>query len=206
MSDIFSEINQELREERGRALWKKYGVYVGAFVVAVVVMVAGRQGYVAYEDGARRDAADAYHVALRSSDVGALGDFAAESGGGYGMLARFAEAGRLAAQGDSGAEALYLGLAEDADLADIYRDAATLLSVMNASPETSIDERLERVEVLASKEGSWQLMAIEMLVGLHLEAGNRAEARAQLESLRFSQNLTAETNQRLLLLESALGE
>jgi hypothetical protein len=49
MNDIITEINQELREERGRALWNKYGIYVIAAVIAIVIVVAGRQAYVSYE-------------------------------------------------------------------------------------------------------------------------------------------------------------
>jgi hypothetical protein len=43
MNDFIHEINQELREERNRALWKRYGKYVIAMAVAIVVLVAGRQ-------------------------------------------------------------------------------------------------------------------------------------------------------------------
>lgn len=206
MNDIITEINQELRQERGKALWKKYGVYVIGFAVAVVAMVSGRQGLVAYQDSQRINAAAEYFAAVNTDGTSALNAIAAKGGEGYPMLARFAEAGRLAEAGDASAEAAYLALARDEALAQVYRDAATVMSVMNAADGTAVQDKINRVAGIAATEGPWQFVAMEMMVGLHVEKGDLAAARSQLEGLRFGQNMTAEMNQRILLLESALAE
>ncbi len=206
MNDIITEINQELREERGKALWKKYGVYVIGFAVAVIAMVSGRQGLVAYQDSQRMNAATTYYAAITTENSDALNTLAAKGGEGYPMLARFAEAGRLAEAGDDAAEAAYLALSRDEAIAQVYRDAATVMSVMNAAPSTDAASQISRIAGLAANEGPWQQISIELMVGLYVEQGNLAEARQQLQSLRFGQNLTAEMNQRILLLEAALGE
>ncbi len=206
MNDIITEINQELREERGKALWKKYGVYVIGFAVAVVVMVSGRQGLVAYQDSQRINAANAYFSAVSTDNSAALSALAEQGGEGYPMLARFAEAGRLADANDTGAEAAYLTLAGDETIAPIYRDAATVMSVMNAAPSTDVASLISRIASLAATEGPWQQVAIELTIGLYVAQGDLAQARQQLQVLRTSPNLTAEMNQRILLLEAALGE
>ena len=206
MNDIITEINQELRQERGKALWKKYGVYVIGFAIAVVVMVSGRQGLVAYQDSQRVNAANEYFAAINLDGTKALGAIAEEGGEGYPMLARFAQAGRLAEAGDPLAESIYLTLARDEGLAQVYRDAATVMSVMNAADNTDVQDKINRIASLTATEGPWQLVAIEMMVGLYIEKGDFATARSQLEALRFGESMTAEMNQRVLLLEAALAE
>ena len=37
MADIFDEINEELKQDRMAALWQRYGKYLIAVVVAIVV-------------------------------------------------------------------------------------------------------------------------------------------------------------------------
>jgi hypothetical protein len=206
MNDIITEINQELRQDRGRALWKKYGVYVVGFAVAIVVVVAGRQGLVAYLDGQRIANANAYFAAVNADTNEALSTLGGEGGEGYPMLARFTEAGRLAVANDPEAEAAYLFLSSDETIARIYRDAATVLSVMNAAPETDVNTKIDRISTLAESEGPWQQFAVEVMIGLTLEKGDIAGARNQLQALRLNQNLSAEENQRVFFLEEAIGE
>lgn len=206
MNDIITEINQELREERGKALWKKYGVYVIGFAVAVVVMVSGRQGLVAYQDSQRVNAANSYFAAISSDSNNALSSIAAQGGEGYPLLAAFAEAGRLAEAGADEAESAYLAIAQDSTIEQVYRDAATVMSVMNASAGTDTQTKINRIAGIAAEQGPWQHVAVELMIALYVEKGDLAEARNQLQGLRFGQNLTAEMNQRILLLEAALGE
>jgi hypothetical protein len=207
MNDIINEINRELREDRGRELWKKYGRYAIAFVLAVVMVVAGRQGLIAYQNKARSTAANAYLAAIQQDGTAALARLAAEGGEGYPMLAQFTLAGRLAAsqEADQDAEAAYLVLADDERLQVLYRQAAVLLSVMNASGR-SVDERIDRISAIANTDGPWQKIALEMMIGLSLEKGDIAAARTHLQTLRFSPNISASLNQRLILIDAALGE
>ena len=206
MNDIITEINQELREERGKALWKKYGVYVIGFAVAVVAMVAGRQGLVAYQDTQRINAANIYFAAISSDTSDALTNLGNAGGEGYALLARFAEAGRLAEANSADAEDAYLAISRDDQISALYRDAATVMSVMNAAPDTDVQTRINRIAAIGAEAGPWQQVAIELMIGLYLEKGDVAEARNQLTTLRFGQNMSAEMNQRILLLEAALGE
>ena len=205
MNDIITEINQELREDRGRALWKKYGHYVIAFVLAVVMLVAGRQGLIAYQENAQTSAANAYLEAVKADGNDALIALAGDGGEGYPMLAEFTAAARAAKAGDlAAAEAGYLKIAANNNIALLYQQAATLLSVMNGA--SSVDERIQRATPIANADGPWQKLALEVLIGLAIEKGDIAGARKQLETLRFTPNISADLNQRLILIDAALGE
>ena len=208
MDDFINEINREMREERWRELWGRYGILVVAAALALVLSVAGRQGLVAWQESSRNTAANLYLAALGGDDRSALEALAGEGGEGYPMLARFQLAVRMAEAGDmDGAERTYLELAGDGDLARSYRDAALLLSVMNAGPGTSVPEREARLAPIAGGDDSpWRFMAREVLVGLALEAGDVAAARERARELRDIGNLPAGVEQRLRLMETALGE
>ena len=206
MNDIITEINQELRQDRGKALWNKYGIYVIAAVIAIVVVVAGRQAYVGYETRTRTNAANAYLAAVEAESVAALDAIAAGEGEGYAMLAKFTQAALLAEQGDAGAEAAYMAIAGDDRLNAIYRDAALVMSAMNAAPSTSADDKLQRLVRVGNNPGPWQNMALEMMIGYALEKGDVATARKHYETLRFATNLSANVNQRLVLIDAVLGQ
>ena len=206
MNDIITEINQELRQDRGKALWNKYGIYVIAAVIAIVVVVAGRQAYVGYETRTRTNAANAYLAAVEAESVAALDTIAAGEGEGYAMLAKFTQAALLAEQGDAGAEAAYMAIAGDDRLNAIYRDAALVMSAMNAAPSTSADDKLQRLVRVGNNPGPWQNMALEMMIGYALEKGDVATARKHYETLRFATNLSADVNQRLVLIDAVLGQ
>lgn len=205
MNNIITEINQELRQDRGKALWNKYGVYVIAAVVAIVVVVAGRQAYVGYEDSTRNNAANAYLVAVEQTTTSQLEQIAAETGEGYAMLAKFTLAARLAEAGDEGAEAAYMVIANDETLASIYREAALVMATMNAASTTSADEKLQRLVQIGNMPGPWQNLALELMIGFALEKGDVATARKHYETLRFATNLSADVNQRLILIDAVLG-
>jgi len=205
MNDFIHEINQELREERNRALWQRYGKYVIAMAVAIVVMVAGRQAYVSYVENARMRAADSFQVALTADGMAEL-EKIAQDGEGYPMLARFHVAGKLAAADDPAAENSYLEIARDTSVALIYRDAAMILSVMNAAPSTDTATKQSRLKPIAEGSGTWRMLAAEMLIGLALDNGNLAEARELINELQKETGLTADMNQRLQIISQALEE
>jgi len=205
MNDFIHEINQELREERTRALWRQYGKYVIAIAVAIVLLVAGRQGYVGYQQNARQKAADAFHAALASGAKTELENLAGK-GEGYPMLARFHLAGKLAAENDPAAEEKYLEIARDSSIALVYRDAAMILSVMNAQPTTDAATRKARLEPLVLGTGAWRLVAMEMLIGIAVEEGNKARARELIDELQAETSIPADLSQRLQLIRLALEE
>ena len=207
VDEFINEIDREMREDRWRQLWRRYGVLVIAAALGVVLFVAGRQGFVAWQESSRNSAANAYLAALGSEGPSALEGLAAEGGEGYPMLARFQLAVRLVEAGDNAAaEQAYLDLAGDGSIGDYYRDAALILSVMNAGPATAVPEREARLSPLAEGEGPWRYLAGEVLIGLALEHGDRAAASERAARLREIGDLPPDIEQRLRLLETALGE
>ena len=49
MSDIFQEVEEDVRREHYEALWKQYGHYALALAVLLIIGVAGWQWYQNYD-------------------------------------------------------------------------------------------------------------------------------------------------------------
>ena len=116
-----------------------YGKIVIAVVLAIVLLVAVRQGCTAWQISRAEASASAYQQALQSNDViGALEAQLGQLSAGYKMLAQFQIAAEHAASGDFVAEARYLRLASDGSVDPLYQQAATLLSVMVAPRDVDV--------------------------------------------------------------------
>lgn len=103
--NIFREVDEELRSERMRKLWRRFAPYVIGAAIGVVLIVAVNEGWSWYQNSNSSRASDQYFAALDLVEKGdAAGGQAAldaivASGGGYGTLARFKEAALLAKNG-----------------------------------------------------------------------------------------------------------
>lgn len=185
MSDIFSEVDEDLRRERAEKLWKAYGKYV---IVAAAVVVAGTAGYVAWRDYSQKQAEAGAIQYLATIDQAASGDMVAAdralaalsrtAPAGYAVMARFQEAALKSRNGDAaGAVSLYRGVANDNSVDRELRDAATVLSALNGV-EAGDGAEIERAaSALATPLGAWRHIAWEVQGMLALKDGRLAEAR-----------------------------
>ena len=208
MADIFDEIDEDLKRDQMQLLWARYGKIVMAAVAAIVLLVALRQGYAAWQTSQAEASASAYQQALKSDDVvTALEAQRGQLTNGYAMLAQFQIAAEQAARDDfAAAEASYLALASDASLDPMYQQAATLLSVMVAPQDTDVSALEARLSDLETAAGPWQAMALETGAGLALRNGNKDAAVAKYKRLAEMADVPAGMRQRAERMIVILGE
>ena len=189
-------------------LWARYGKIVMAVVAAIVLLVALRQGYTAWQTSQSEASASAYQQALKSDDVvAALEAGRGQLTDGYAMLAQFQIAAEQAAADDfTAAEASYLALASDASLDPLYQQAATLLSVMVAPQDADVAALAARLSDLETAAGPWQAMALETGAGLALRAGNADAAVAKYKRLMDMADVPAGMRQRAKRMIVMLGD
>ena len=103
---LIREVDEELRRDRMRKLWRQGGPWVIAAAVAVVLGVAGYEGWMWYTKNQAAKSSDQFYAATKIADgtdvaaaKKALDDVIAQGSGGYPMLAQFREASLLATQG-----------------------------------------------------------------------------------------------------------
>lgn len=208
MADIFDEINEELKQDRMTALWQRYGKFLIAGVVAIVVGVSLSQGYSYYTSQRDARSAEAFFQAILSDDVTAsLATAAPELTDGYALLAEFRSAAAQAQDGEAvAAEQSYLSLAERTDIPQIYRDIALLLSVMHAPETADAGELLARLEPLTAASSSLQGLALEQAAGLDLRRGDMAAAIDRLNKLVALTEIPSGLRQRAAQVLSVISE
>jgi hypothetical protein len=183
VSDIFREIDEELRRDNLLRLWSRYGRYIiGAAAVALVVaggIVAWRQHQLTERRAQSTRYAGALTLARDGKEADAAKVFAAiaEEGGGYAVLASFEEAALLAKSGDrSAAIADYDHIAATGDLDPGLRGLALLLSVMQSLPEADARQTIERLVPLTESGNPWRPTAIELTALARLKSGDKSGA------------------------------
>lgn len=185
MSDIFNEVEEDLRRDRAARLWKKYGNYVLAAAVAIVAATAG---WTWWTDHLRRRAlaeGDRFFAALAQMDPAqpapALEKFSTigrEAKSGYRMVALMHEAGLKARAGDTeGALALYRSIVADTAADPDLRDAASLLGAIAGIDKLSPAEIDAMLVGLQAERSAWRFSALEVSAVAALRAGNPGRAR-----------------------------
>ncbi len=103
MSDIFREVEEDVRRERFEKLWKAYGSYAIAALMLLFAGIAGWQFWQRHEMQERQKTSDAFIAAQRISDpqtaAGAFADLARTAPKGYALMAKLSQAGAMYASG-----------------------------------------------------------------------------------------------------------
>ena len=190
MSDIFREIDEELRRDNFAKLWKQYGKYIIAVALVAVVAtgagVAWRQ-YQASQRAAEGERASVAIDLMRQGKIKEAGEtFAslARNSAPRAVLARLEEASLAAKAGDAArAEAGYEAIAADASVDNGLRDLATLLAAQDGLAASDPKRLIERLGPIASGTGPWRPSALELTALAQLKSGDKAAARATYQRL-----------------------
>jgi hypothetical protein len=185
------EIEEELRRERLLRIWDRYGIYIVAAGVAIVLGVAGWQYYSHRQARAADAASTNYVIALtefnskRADEAQrALEQMLAKAPRGYATLARLRLALYDGAEGNP-ADALntYQQIVEDKSADRLLADFARLQMAVLKFDELSLTELRNRLSPLNNERNPWRYSARELL-GLGLaKAGRVAEAKSIFKRL-----------------------
>ena len=196
MSEIFREIEEELRRDNLLKLWSRYGRYIIMAVVAVLVLAGGFVAWRDHHAGNRKAVSTRYYGAMalvgegKDADAITLLATVIQEGGGYAVLARFDEAELRAKAGDrAGTQAIYDRIAAAGDVDSEFRDLAVLLSVMRGLTDTDAKVSIARLEPLTASGKPWRATALELTAAARLKAGDKAAALEIYKSL--ADDLTA---------------
>ncbi|WP_162906804.1 tetratricopeptide repeat protein [Algihabitans albus] len=191
MSDIFREVDEEVRKERFERLAKKHGPWVLGLVLGGLVALGGWQIWQQWQQDERLASATRYQAALTQAAAGdsvtALSSFeemAANSRESYGLLAAFQAARLRVEAGDlDGALTAWDRLADDTSIPSSWRGAARLLASQHALGERDRAEVEQRLAPLLEPGSIYRPAALELAALAALDEGDVEGARAQLETL-----------------------
>ena len=149
---VFREVDEELRRDRMRKLWRQGGPFVIAAAFLVVVGVAGYEGWTWWQKTQSSKSSDQFYAAAELADGT---DFAAaqkgldaviaQTSGGYPMLAQFREAALLSQNGKTDeAVAAYDALASSLNNTHL-RELALILAGNLLIDKGAVDAVQQRV-------------------------------------------------------------
>ncbi len=198
MADIFNEIDEELRADKAKQAWQRYGSFAIAGAAIIVACVAGYTYWQKSERAAQLEMADRYAsaLALGSTKEGALDSAQAlaalttEADGGFALLSRLQSAAMVGEAGDhSAASDAYRTIANDASVDALYRDLAVVLAVMQGAAGKGDPEALmKELELQLGDEKPWRYTARQVAAGLELARGNRSAAKDYLARISDDPN------------------
>jgi hypothetical protein len=211
LSDIFREIDEELRHDNLQQLWAKYGKYLFALAIAAVLVTAAYVGWREYQQRQRETEGARYAAALdlarQGKDTEAVDAFAvlAQGSSGRAALARLAEAGLKAQTGDvDGAITVYNQLAADGSADSIFRDVATLLAARYAIDKGDPKAVIAQLAPLTNATSPWRGLALELTATAELKSGDKTKAQADFALLAKDNSVSQGVRQRAAEMQAAI--
>jgi len=207
VSDIFQEVDEEVRREQLKKLWDRYSNYVIAAAILVVAGVGAWRGYSWWEAKKAAESGAAFEVAATLAEAGkhadaeaAFGKVAADGTTGYRQLARMREAAELAQVDPKAGLAAYDKIAADRSVGPILQDLAALRAGGMLLDAGSFDEARQKLEPLTAEGRTFRHTAREFLMLTAWRAGNAAEAKRWFDVIMGDAQTPAGTRSRVEML------
>ncbi len=189
MSDIFREIDEELRRDNLLKLLSRYWPYLAGIVVVALAIAGGIAGWRQHQLSLRQNQSTRYAAALalaaqgKDAEAVKLLGALARGGGGYAELAGFEEAAVLAKSGHhKQAIAVYSRIAAT-NPHPLFRDLAVLLSAMQQMQQDAAKTVVDKLKPLTAPGNPWRPSALELTALAELETGDKSGARGLYKQL-----------------------
>ncbi len=212
MADIFQEVDEEVRREQLQRLWERYGIYLIALAILIVVGVAGWRGYQYWEQKKAAEAGNRFEQAVALSEQGkhseaeaAFSKIAADAPSGYRALARLRAAAELANTDIKAAVAAYDALASDGSVGQSLQDIAALRAAMLLVDTAPFDEMRRRLDPLSEPGRTFRHTAREMLALSAWRNGDAAAARRYIDLIANDADTPQGVRSRMDVLSALLA-
>ena len=200
MSDVFQEIDEEVRQDQLKALWNRWGMILIGSIVSIILAWTGWILWRDHVEATRAAESTAFAAAVLDtggSGLDAFDQLAATADSGYAAIAGFHKAGVLLEQGYA-MEAVdaYDAVAGDDATNERLRGLSSLMAAMVLADLELTDEARSRLRPLAIDGGDWALSAREIIALLDFRAGDLAAAESGFNALGSNAGTPASMRQR----------
>jgi hypothetical protein len=209
VADVFQEVEEEVRKERLRKLWTRFGP---AIVAVAVIIVVGVGGWRYWEWQQNRDAGAygaRYEQALRLAGEGKAAeaeaifkDLAATGSPGYRRIARFSEAAAIGQRDPAAGAAAFDALAADTSLDALQRDLAQVRAALLLVDTASLDEMRRRMEPLTGANGAFRQSARELIGLVAWRTGDQDTARRWFDMILADPDVPAGVRARIEVINA----
>jgi hypothetical protein len=211
VSELFDEVDEEVRREQLKRLWDRYSIYIIAAALLIVAAVAGWRGYEYLEAQKAAEAGAAFDAALELADQSkhaeaqaAFDKLATTSPAGYRMLARLRAAGEAAARDPQAGAKMYDELAADRSIGAEQQDLARIRAAGLLLDTDSYPNMLQRLESAAKPDATFRHTARELLALSAWRANDTTAARQWLDMIANDGETPAAMRSRAEALQALL--
>jgi len=214
MSDdsFIREVDEELRHDQAQKIWDRYGNWIIAAAISIVLATAGYRGWDYYSKSVAAKSGDQFMEAIQLSNDGShdkaiksLEALVANGSGQYPALAKLRIASEMATRGDTAlAISSYDEISADKSFVESFRLIAQLRAGILAVDANSLEDVTKRLEGLAGAGLPFRHSAREGLGLANFKAGKFVEALKWFDSIAndsdAGRNIRARANVMLELL------
>ena len=211
MSELFDEVDEEVRREQLKKLWDRYSIYIIAAALLIIAAVAGWRGYEYLEAQKAAEAGAAFDAALdlaeqnkHSEAQAAFDKLATTAPAGYRMLARLRAAGEVAASDPQAGAKLYDELAADRSIGTEQQDLARIRAAGLLLDTDSYPNMLQRLEAATKPDATFRHTARELLALSAWRANDITSARQWLDMIAGDGETPAAMRSRAEALQALL--
>jgi len=212
VTDIFQEVDEEVRRERLKKLWEQYGNYLVAVCVVVVVAVGAWRGYEWWQAKKAGEAGAAFESAVLLAEAGkhqeadaAFAKLATDGTAGYRVLARLREAAELAQTDGKAAVAAYDEIAGDKSAGQVIQDLAAVRAGFLLVDTAPYSEMRTRLEPLTAADRTFRHSARETLALSAWKTGDLNAARQWADMIIGDLQTPASTRSRAEVLTELIA-
>jgi hypothetical protein len=188
VSELFDEVDEEVRRDQLKKLWDQYSIYIVAGAILIIAGVGGWRGYEYLEGKKAAEAGAAFDRAVELSEQNkhaeaeaAFNDLAAKAPSGYRMLARLRAAAEIASRDPQGAAKMYDDIAADRSVGKPEQELAKIRAAELLLETASYPSMLARLEPSTVPGATFRHTARELLALSAWRANDTAAARKWLD-------------------------
>jgi hypothetical protein len=211
VTELFDEVDEEVRREQLQKLWERYSVYIIAAALLVIAAVGGWRGYQYLEQKKAAEAGDAFGKAVELADQGkhaeaeaAFNELAAKAPAGYRMLARFRAAAEVANRDPQAATKMFDDLAADNSIGAEQQALARIRAAGLLVDTATYADMLRRLEGDTAAGQTFRHSARELLALSAFRANDSTATRQWLDQLELDAETPPSMRSRAEALQALL--
>jgi hypothetical protein len=188
VSELFDEVDEDVRRDQLKKLWDQYSIYIVAGALLIIAAVGGWRGYAYLEAKKAAEAGIAFDKAVELSEANkhteaeaAFADLAAKAPAGYRILSRLRAAAEVASRDPLAAAKQYDEIAADRSVGALEQDLARIRAAGLLLPTASYSDMQARLEPATVPAATFRHTARELLALSAWRANDTAATRQWLD-------------------------
>jgi hypothetical protein len=190
VTELFDEVDEEVRRDQLKRLWDQYSIYIVAGALLIIASVGGWRGYQYLEAKKAAEAGSAFDAAVDLAEQNkpaeaeaAFNKLAATAPSGYRMLARFRAAAEVATRDPQAGAKIYDDISADRSVGAVEQDLARIRAAGLLLETASYPNILQRLETSTGPEATFRHTARELLALSAWRANDTTAARQWLDMI-----------------------